>query len=428
MQRGAMVYGIGAMLTLASQIVLARVMGTSEYGTYYYIMTWLLVLGLFIRFGMDNVYLRYLPVFIQGRDWGAVNGLTALGTRVVNSLAFLAGLGILGGVLLLPGQADASTSLTFLTAIPGLFLMGWMYLRQAVLRSLKHISRSLLPEAMVVPSVLMALVALLHALGMDINAPQAMVITMFALALAAVLGFIWQSRAMPHDCRGAAPRQETARWLGVAWAMLVINGMHLLLNNLDVLILGMYRPASEVGVYGVAARVAFLVAFPLTIANAVFAPLIAERCAANQREALQRVLSHGMRFVALAALLVLGVVVGWGEYLLAIFGDEFVAGKTVLVTLASAQLVNALCGPVALLLAQCGQERLVARVMVVATLLAGMLDMVLIPHWGMQGAAWSTACSIAGWNLTLLALTRMRLNFDATGWLHSVWPGRGKSE
>jgi O-antigen/teichoic acid export membrane protein len=83
--------------------------------------------------------------------------------------------------------------------------------------------------------------------------------------------------------------------------------------------------------------------------------------------------------------------------------------------LVAAQLVNAMSGPVALLLAQCGHEKLVAKVMLIAVAIAALLDFGLIPTWGNLGAAIATSVSIAFWNVSMLVLARRRLGIDASG-------------
>ena len=70
--------------------------------------------------------------------------------------------------------------------------------------------------------------------------------------------------------------------------------------------------------------------------------------------------------------------------------------------LASACLVNALCGSVGLLLIMTGYERKAAAIMGTAALLNIIMNVVLIPLYGTVGAAISTAVSMVAWNLAML--------------------------
>ena len=415
LRRGAMVYGAGAILTVSSQLVLARVMGAEEYGTYYLAMTWFLVLGVLVRFGMDNVILRELPGFIASADWPQARGLVRVSTAVVSMFATFVALLMALVIWLFVDRIDAATRHVILVGLPVLFLMGWMYLRQAVVRSFKHIVRSLFPEAIIAPSVLILLMLLLPAFALPPTATVAMAATVLAFAIAAGLGFYWQARVLPLAWDSTAPQAKPRTWLPLAMSMLAINGMHLLLNNLDTIVLGLYRSSEEIGIYGISARLAFIVAFPLTIANAAFAPLISEHFSKRQFRAIQHVLAKGMRFVAVAALALSCSMWLFGDYALGIFGAKFSAGHQVLMILVAAQLVNAMSGPVALLLAQCGHEKLVAKVMFIAVAIAALLDFGLIPTWGNLGAAIATSVSIAFWNVSMLVLARRRLGIDASG-------------
>jgi O-antigen/teichoic acid export membrane protein len=411
-----LIYAVGAVLVFLTQILLARLMGPAEYGMYYYAFSWLVVIALFSQFGFDQALLRFMPVYAHDKDWPSARGILNMGGRLVTANGLLLGCLMAVVVLALGGRLEESQRNAFLVAALCLPFRGLIYIRQATLRSFMYTIRSLLPDAVIVPLVLMALAASLLWTTSGPTAPMVMAATLIALMVSFLVGAYWQSRLIPHDLRMAKPSYHAGAWLRLAFMMLVINGAHMLLNNVDLLILGLYRSPEEVGIYGVSARVASMVTFILIASYPVFAPLIARQHALGQREALQQAIAHGMRPIAVAAVGLACALVIMGAVILGWFGEDFKRGQMVLNILLLGQTVNALCGPVALLLAFAGQETLVARVLVVAVAMSIGLNLLIIPIFGMEGAACVTAFAAVFWNLALYVLARRHLKIDSSGW------------
>jgi O-antigen/teichoic acid export membrane protein len=94
-------------------------------------------------------------------------------------------------------------------------------------------------------------------------------------------------------------------------------------------------------------------------------------------------------------------------FLLGLFGEEFVAGALTLQLLAAAQTVNVVFGPVGTALIMVGRERQVLAIEIVASSIAVLLALVLIPQLGMVGAAIGFASATVLRNTA----SRIALNF-----------------
>ena len=76
--------------------------------------------------------------------------------------------------------------------------------------------------------------------------------------------------------------------------------------------------------------------------------------------------------------------------------------------------MNAAVGPVALLLNMTGYERYTMRGVGVSTILNILFNALLIPHYGMVGAAFATAITMIGWNILLLYFVKTKLNLNSS--------------
>ena len=169
------------------------------------------------------------------------------------------------------------------------------------------------------------------------------------------------------------------------------------------------------GVYRVAVQGALLVTFGLTAANVALAPLVAGLHAAGETARLQRVVTESARIVLLWSLPVALLMIFFGRWMLStLFSDEFAPGATALAILSAAQLLNAGMGSVGLLLTMSGHERDTARGVTTAAAVNLVLNALLIPGGGIEGAAAATALSLVVWNVLLALWVHRRLGLHAT--------------
>src|SRR5690606_33167801 len=87
-----------AGLLFLSQILLARWMGSFEYGIYAYVWVWIVILGPLMTLGFNNSVVRFIPEYRETGEAGLLRGLIA-GSRLtalaVSTIASLAGMALL---------------------------------------------------------------------------------------------------------------------------------------------------------------------------------------------------------------------------------------------------------------------------------------------------------------------------------------------
>jgi O-antigen/teichoic acid export membrane protein len=105
-----------------------------------------------------------------------------------------------------------------------------------------------------------------------------------------------------------------------------------------------------------------------------------------------------------------------GHWFLALFGAEFVNPETkiVLSILTVAQLILVAAGPVGLLFVMSGHERFAAQSLTAGAVRNVVLNAVLIPIWGVRGAAMATAVSTTLFTFLLISFSIRRLQLNPT--------------
>jgi O-antigen/teichoic acid export membrane protein len=178
--------------------------------------------------------------------------------------------------------------------------------------------------------------------------------------------------------------------------------------------LGMIRSTGEAGAYAVASRVTQLIFLGQWAVNAIAAPMFSELHHGGKKERLQQAATYAARAAFLVTIPLAFALVFFGRQVLAVFSSEFTIAWTALAILAAGQIIHVLCGSVGLLMTMTGRENAAGKIIGMAALLNIVLNAVLIPRFGLEGAAVSTAVSTAFWNIALVVMVRKRIGIRST--------------
>jgi len=225
-------------------------------------------------------------------------------------------------------------------------------------------------------------------------------------------------RARPAELTAGSDREHHGReWRRAARPLAVIAGLQLVNHHADILMLGLFSSSEQVGLYRVAVTGSNLVIFGLQAVNMVVAPHFAQLHAAGDTVRLQQLVTRTARVVlAMALPVALGFMLGGRVMVTAVFGEAYASAHLALAILAVGQLFNAASGSVGSLLNMSGYERETMRGVAVAAAANVALNIVLIPIYGIEGAALATAASLVTWNSILRAAVRRELQIEPAAW------------
>ena len=110
---------------------------------------------------------------------------------------------------------------------------------------------------------------------------------------------------------------------------------------------------------------------------------------------IREIYHHSAKWIGLLSGLAFVIVVGMSEDLLRIFGDEFVVGGTALRVFALGQLIHCAFGPTGSMLLMFDKTRLLVANAVFMTILSMLMSILLIPAYGLLGAASAASITFA---------------------------------
>ncbi len=181
--------------------------------------------------------------------------------------------------------------------------------------------------------------------------------------------------------------------------------VYMLMIRLDVLMVGYFLPAAQVGIYVITVEIALATKKVRQWFDPIFSPIVAELNHRNDMKRLERNLRLVTRWVLILGLAFLCGVTLIGEELLGLFGPEFGAGFMTMVVLAMSQVVYAAMGSGDTVLIMSGRPYLNLVNTIVVVIVNFALNMWLIPTMGILGAALGTLISFA--LLTLIRLVEV---------------------
>jgi O-antigen/teichoic acid export membrane protein len=195
-----------------------------------------------------------------------------------------------------------------------------------------------------------------------------------------------------------------------------VEGFYLLLTYTDVLMLQQFRPPEDVAIYYAAAKTLALVAFVYFSVAAATAHKFTTYHVAGDRERLEAFVMDAVRWTFWPSLAATLVILALGRPFLWLFGPQFIDGYPVMFVLAVGLLARASVGPVERLLNMLGEQRACAMVYAGAFAFNVVACIVLIPRFGVIGAAIATATALVAESVLLFWVTRRRLGIHAFVW------------
>lgn len=411
------VVGLRAAFTglgLVTGIVLARILGPSEYGLYVYTVALASFISIPASLGLDRLLVREVAIYTTQANWSCLKGIL----RWANGWIFLSSLGWIGfGLAIVWGTGAVSPALKLPLSIGLLYIpIGSLRnLRLAVMKGLDQVTWSLMPEWLLSPLLLIALVGLgNYLLAGSMTALPVIVIQLAVTVITLMVGVEMLRRSLPPLVMQASPQYLGAVWMTSALPMMVLGGLQIIHARIDLLMLGAMQPASAVAIYNAVFQGTQLVSIILLSANTLLAPRMASLYAAGKVEQLRHLITYSARVVTWLACLVTVSLIGVGQYYLEIFGPTYVTGWGALTILSLGQLINAATGSVGVLLNMTGHERHMVVSVGISALLNVGLNTLLIPRWGINGAAIATTISLVFINLVKVWWVQQTMGINAT--------------
>jgi O-antigen/teichoic acid export membrane protein len=171
------------------------------------------------------------------------------------------------------------------------------------------------------------------------------------------------------------------------------------ITTTDILILNIFMEQDRVGVYSVYVRLLLGITIIVNSVNSVLAPQIARFFEKGEVDVLEKFIKKTTLITLFASLIPATLLVVFDDYILGIFGNEFISDRVVLYILISSCLLNVFFGETGFFLNMTRNENIFFIIMSVSACINLLLNIVLIRIYGTIGAAIASLVTVFVWNV-----------------------------
>lgn len=388
---------VSKVLTYLYRILIARHLGAAEYGLFALGFSLFTVPFVISQLGIPNGINRYVAKYRGAGDDARVRGTYLGGIRITLPLAVAAAAAIIVLAPFLSTTVFNEPRLTpilrlFAAAVPlKVFLINTTSVFQAFKRMDYYAYIDLILQSAVVFGIGVPLVLLGYGV---FGAVAAWVLSFLAAGIAAT--YLLETRVFPMLTGAVQPVYEYRELLHYSWPLLLSGVIGMIMGQVDTLMVGFFKEATDVGLYDAAFTTAqVLPVVGMSIGMITF-PMLSERL--ERGEPITGIINTAFRWAVAFTLPAALLFVLFADSIITfLFGHEFTGGATVLGLIAVAMLIRSVSLPVTKLLNAHDRTRLIMWNNVIGAGLNVPLNLVLIPTYGIFGAAIATTiASVTG--------------------------------
>ena len=405
---------ISLALVFGAQIVIARVGGEEAYGTYSQVFNWIAVLFIIATFGSDTLLVKQIPIYESQGDKGMVKSVYVWTNMMVLLVAMTVVLvfGLVVNYGNIPGLSNNAHY--FNISLPGIVLGAFMVNQQAFIRGIKKVVIGQTAEKLAKPVGLILAILYFWYLGKESEVASYVWANVFAFGFAwtYALFFVFKNRERMQSSQSL--RFDWKDWTGRSFHLTLGGLLFMLSIRLDVLAVGSLMDNARTGYYNVALKYADMSVIPYIIISHSIAPLYSKFKEERKMDELQSLFRSATRAIFIMTLGIFVFFVIGGKFILGFFGENYVNGYIPLLILAFGKLVSSFIGPIGILMVMLGLEKYNNFGLLLQIILMSIGLYVLIPMYGLVGAAISTCLGLVLYQIILAIIIKKKMGINPT--------------
>ncbi|WP_195163462.1 lipopolysaccharide biosynthesis protein [Mesorhizobium sp. NBSH29] len=382
-----------AAVAFVSQVLLARWMGSFEYGIFVLVWVTMIIVGNLSCLGFHTSVIRYIPEYLGQKRLAELRGILLV-SRVFVLIASttIAAAGMIG-LWLFASMVESYYVVPFYLGIICIPMIALSDVLQGISRANSWTISALAPAYITRPTLILLIMGAALLAGYEPCASNAIIAAILATYLTTISQLIEVKTRLDRKLPAGPRTIHMREWFVISLPIFLVESFFFLLTNADVLMVGAFMQPDDVAVYFATVKTLALVHFAYFAVKAGVAQRYShfthtdpDRLAAFARETVS--------WTFWPSLLMAAVVLAVGEPMLALFGPEFVRGYPLLFLLVIGVVARAAVGPAESVLTMSGNQNVCAVVYALTLAFNVALSVALIPLFGLWGAAIATALSM----------------------------------
>ena len=400
---------MGFLLTL----VIAHYYGAQGLGNYILAIVILRIFTLVSKLGLDTFSIRLIASFSRKNKWKSIQLFRKkiLILISITSIASSVAMYFLANIIV--DHIDVKVEYVRLSSffvLPMVFFM----LHYQSLRGLKRIAEFSFFYRMSQATFSIVSIFIISTFIRSNNVPIYAYLT--SLTIVSVLSVItykfWFSKKAVLNSEEIIEDLTIRNILKISVPLMLAQSVQFIMAWTDKLMIGNMMSAENVAVYGVAFRFSMGVSIALMAINSISSPKFAEKFASDDIKGMGKVAMQSAKMIFWTSIPLAAILLIFPKFFMGLYGAEFLIGFEVLRWLIIGRLVNVFSGSVGNLMQMSGQQKSYMVILIIGSLINVGLNYMLIPVYGIKGAAFASVCSLSFWNLTMVYVVKKKFGFS----------------
>lgn len=390
---------VGMLLGYIFALMLAHKYGAEGTGIFALTITYVSIAVIFAKAGLDISTMKFIARFHNKNDIASIKGLYWKSLRILLFFSF-----IISILFILLSEISATylfkkeyLSNAFYFSVLMIIPMALIEFHAEAIRGYKKIAYYFIINTISVSaiSILLLMFNFKNILS-DYVYIDIYIIAQFLTAIFAIFIWLRNSNILKITMIDSISNKTLFK---ASFPIMITGSIMLIMSWMDIIMLGILKTEVDVGIYSIALKLATLTSIALIAVNSIVAPKISQMYSENDFYNLEKTIHQSTKMIFMISLPILIIYFSFPHYIMGVFGESFKIGAMALIILSVGQFFNALSGPVGQVLNMTDKEYILRNTAIIAALINLILNYVLIPEYGMNGAAISTAISGIIWNL-----------------------------
>ncbi len=375
-------------------LLITRTIGPEQYGVFVLAMSIITFVELFALMGFEPAMVKFVAQYKAQKNISMIRGLIAfgLGVSLVASLIWVIGIFLSSELLADMVFHKINMAPVLRVMLLGIPFVSVMVILLSALQGAKLVKYKILVQQVLMPIFRWISIYVFFLFGYRLMgiAWTWVITSMFGFVMAVIfltkkIGYVFKRPIV----------MEKKKIISFSLPLLFNKFFYQNINIFGILIIGMFLPSSQVGIYGVAIRVLPFFLIPLVSYNAIFSPTISELFTKGKMKELGKIYKKGSMWLVSIAFPLFVLIVFFSEQIASIFGPDFSESAQLMSVLLIGQVISSSAGSPGFILVMTGNVVYEMVNSVLLCLLNIVLTLFLISKYGLIGVAWAYSFSIA---------------------------------
>lgn len=394
--------GMGSFFLI--RVILGNNLTTSEYGTAVVGMSFLSLTSIVVLFGIDQTVAQRIS-----RDDVSTPDIVSNSFIIIVSSLIVSGCVIyilLPELVIIFGVSENNLK-PFIISLPLYVILQFAI---GVFRGSSNASTRVLVKNIIYQGGLLLTLSLL--LFLDYNIDVLLYAWPLVLSVASITSLLFIINKFKE--RNVSIDRDKMKSLALfSLPLMLSSASGVVQGNIDNIFVSYFNTVGDVGIYDASFTISKVLTLVGTSAGFITLPLFSKYHGENDIEGLDKIYKISTKWISILTLYPLSVIIYFPNEILALaFGQNYAGGAVVLLIISSGITMSAFVGNCGMALTATEKPKYVFYTQIGALFVNILLNITLIPIYGIVGAAIATALSWGSSNLTQLSLLYIEHNIN----------------